>query len=246
MNSIPPAETTEIFEAMARLVYRGEDTSSVLQALVDAAVVLIPGCDHASVAMLVKGEFTTAAASDDVARQVDGFEREVGDGPCVDAIIEESFQYDPDITTNCQWPRLADKVLANTSVRGMIGYRVVIEGRKSGALNIFSDTPGALTALSANTGAILASFASVAMTAAANHERAEQLQRGLTSNREIGKAVGLLMAAHGIDADQAFELLRATSSRMNLKLADIAARVVTERASLAVANLVGAPPSAGR
>ena len=232
-----------MFQAMARLVYSGEDVSSVLQALVEAAVVLIPGCDHASVAMLVKGEFTTAAASDEVARQVDGFEREVGDGPCVDAIIEESFQYDPDITTNCEWPQLAEKVLANTCVRGMIGYRVIIEGRKSGALNVFSDTPGALTTVSANTGAILASFASVAMTAAANHERAEQLQQGLASNREIGKAVGLLMAAHRIDADQAFELLRSTSSRMNVKLADIAARVVAERAS--PAHLADAPPSAG-
>lgn len=221
-------DTGRIFDSLAAVLYEGQDVPSVLQAIVDAAVPLIPGCDHASIAMIIKGEFTTVAASDDVARQVDTFEREVGDGPCVDAIIEDAFQVDTDITTGCQWPHLAEKVLARTPVRGMIGYRLLIDGRKSGALNIFSDTPGALTSASADAGAILAAFASVAVTAALNHERAEQLQQGLESNREIGKAIGLLMAAREISADAAFELLRTTSSRMNVKLAEIAARIVAE------------------
>ena len=223
-------EPSAVFAAMARVVYCGDDVPSVLQAIVDSAVALIPGCDHATIATMVKGEFTTIAASDDVARTVDGFEREVGDGPCVDAIIDDAFQYDPDITVNCQWPTLAAKVLEHTPVRGMVGYRLVVEGRKSGALNVFSDTAGALTAESADAGAVLAAFASVAITAAANHERAEQLQLGLESNREIGKAIGLLMAAHRISSDEAFELLRTTSTRLNVKLAVIAAKVVAQGA----------------
>jgi len=213
---------------MARVVYGGDGEQSVLQAIVDAAVSIIPGCDHASLATLVKGELTTVAASDDVARAVDGFERAVGDGPCVDAIVDEAFQHDPDITVDCQWPTLAEKVLAHTSVRAMVGYRLVVDGRKSGALNVFSDTAGGLNAESADVGAVLAAFASVAMAAAANHERAEQLQQGLESNREIGKAIGLLMAAHQISSQDAFQLLRATSTRMNVKLAVIAANVVAQ------------------
>lgn len=223
-------QTGALFEALAGVVYARPDVDSVLQAIADAAVPLIPGCDHATVAMLVKGEFATVAASDDVGRQVDGYEREVGDGPCVDAIVEDAFQVDSDISVDCQWPRLAERVLAHTPVRGMIGYRLLIEGRKGGALNIFSDTAGALTSESADAGAVMAAFASVAVTSAINHERAQQLQQGLSSNREIGKAVGLLMAAHRIDADAAFGLLRTASSRMNVKLAEVAARVVAQGA----------------
>ena len=78
--------------------------------------------------------------------------------------------------------------------------------------------------------AVLAAFASVAVAAAENHERAEQLQQGLESNREIGKAIGLLMAAHKVSADEAFQLLRTTSSQMNIKLAKIAARIVAQGA----------------
>ena len=226
MSISPSAETTAAFDRLASLVYTAPDVPSVLHAIVEAAVDLIPGCDHATVAMIVKGEFTTVAATDEVARRVDRYERELGDGPCVDAIVEDAFQIDTDIRTGSQWPRLAEKVLATTPVRGMIGYRLMIEGRKTGALNVFSDTPGALDAASADAGAVLAAFASVAVTAATQHERAEQLQQGLASNREIGKAIGLLMAAHRVDADEAFALLRTTSSRMNVKLVDIAARVV--------------------
>ena len=228
MTTSPLGETAAVFESLAAVVYSGQDVPTVLQRIVDAAVELIPGADHATVAMIIKGEFTTVVASDDIGRQVDAFEREVGDGPCVDAIVEDAFQVDTDITVNCQWPQLAQRVLEHTPVRGMIGYRLLIDGRKTGALNVFSDTSGALTEASANSGAVLAAFASVAVTAAVNHERAEQLQVGLESNREIGKAIGLLMAAHGIDSAAAFDLLRTTSSRMNVKLADIATRIVAQ------------------
>ncbi len=231
MTSTPTNPTSAAFEALARLVYAGDDIQTVLQEVCDSAVRLVPGCDHATVAMLVKGQFTTAAASDEIARHVDTLEREVGDGPCVDAIIGEAYQADADITVQCQWPALATRVLAQTPVRGMVGYRLLVEGRKAGALNIFSDTPGALDQPAADAGAILAAFASMALTASANHERAEQLQQGLASNREIGKAIGLLMASHQMDADQAFQLLRTTSSRMNVKLAEVAARVVQRNGS---------------
>ena len=43
---------------------------------------------------------------------------------------------------------------------------------------------------------------------------------------EHGKAVGLLMAAHRVDADEAFELLRSTSQDLNMKLSHVAEQVV--------------------
>lgn len=222
--------TTRVFEDIAALVYASGDAQSIMQRVVEAAVTLIPGCDHATIAMMVKGRFTTAAASDDVAAMVDGFERELGDGPCVDAIIGESFQADADIEDHCQWPELAQRVLQETPVRGMVGYRLLVEGQKQGALNVFSDTAGALDEASADIGAVLAAFASMALTAALQQQRADQLQAGLASNREIGKAIGLLMATHRVDADAAFQLLRTTSSRMNVKLVQVASRVVEQAA----------------
>jgi transcriptional regulator with GAF, ATPase, and Fis domain len=223
MEQQEPATT---FANLASLVYAKADYADVHQAIVDAAPHLVPGCDHASLMVLRNGRFQTMTASDDVAAYVDQVEREVGDGPCVDAITDEGFQLDDDIARRSQWPRLAERLLAETPVRGMLGHRLVVEDTKAGALNLFADEPGALTQESADQSTILASFASVALAALAHDERAETLQHGLTSNREIGKAIGLLMTAHRISSEEAFELLRKASTDMNIKLVRVAREVV--------------------
>jgi AmiR/NasT family two-component response regulator len=73
---------------------------------------------------------------------------------------------------------------------------------------------------------VLSAFASVALMSVANRDRAESLRRGLESNREVGKAIGLLMAAHKIGSQEAFEVLRKASNDMNMKLTAVAREVV--------------------
>ena len=69
--------------------------------------------------------------------------------------------------------------------------------------------------------------ASVAMAALARGEEAVTLRRGLESNREIGKAIGLMMAMHDISDEAAFAMLAKVSQEMNIKLAEVAARVIS-------------------
>ena len=220
------------FMQLAEIVYARASYEDVYEAICNTAVEAIPGCDHACVSSLrAGGELTCEGASDEVAALIDSFERKTGEGPCLDAILESSYQHDPDITTHATWPELTKLVLAHTPVRGMIGYRLLIGDRKAGALNIFSDDPGALTRQSADMGAMMAGFASVALAGAAHHERAENLKRGLESNREIGKAIGLIMATHQVSDDEAFDVLRKTSSELNVKLAEIARRVIDDQST---------------
>jgi hypothetical protein len=56
--------------------------------------------------------------------------------------------------------------------------------------------------------------------------KAENLHRALDSNREIGAAMGILMARHQLTGDQAFDLLRRTSQRAHRKIVSIAADVI--------------------
>ena len=225
MDEPDNADPYRVFETLARLIYTGTTFDEVYQHLVDTAPRVVEGCDHASLMLARRDGYETAAASDNVARHIDTLERELGEGPCVDAIDDEAGQIDPDISKHSAWPRLAERVLAETPVRGMAGFRIVLEGQKVGALNLFSDTPGKFDAHGAQ-GAVLASFASVALISVANHERAESLRRGLESNREVGKAIGLMMAAHQIGSDEAFDLLRRASNDMNMKLTEVAREVI--------------------
>ncbi len=223
-----PPELQTTFRALAEIVYSGESYEAVYDAMCASTVEFVDGCDHASLMLRRKGHTRTVAASDDVAREIDAMENAHGEGPCLDAIDEsEPDQHIcSDLTTGSKWPTLAATILEQTQVRGMAGFRIRQDGEKVGALNVFSDTPGALTDHSLEQAIMLTAFASVAMAALDRGEEATTLRRGLESNREIGKAIGLLMAMHEIDDDEAFRMLSRVSQEMNIKLAQVATQVI--------------------
>ena len=197
-----------------------------------AATLAIRGCDHASLLMRDNDRYVTVGASDRLAQKIDDLERRAGDGPCIDAIEEETPQIDTDLTTQSLWPKLASVLVAETPVRGAMGFRLLVDKHKGAALNLFSDTPNYFDAESAGRAAVLASFASVAINAIAKGEDAASLRRGLLSNREIGKAVGILMMLNDLTEQEAFDLLRRHSQCLNIKLADVARQIIERRGQL--------------
>lgn len=223
-----PPELLTTFRTMAEIVYSGESFDSVYEAVCSSAVQLVDGCDHASLMLRRSGRVDTVAASDDIARQIDELERTLGEGPCLDAIDdnEPDQHMCADLTEGSKWPDLARLILEQTEVHGMAGFRLRQDGQRVGALNVFSDTAGALTEHSLDQAIMLTAFTSVTLAALERGEEATTLRRGLESNREIGKAVGLLMAMHDIDDDRAFEMLAKVSQEMNVKVAEVAAQVV--------------------
>lgn len=222
------ADPATVFAALADIVYRGTDANDVYTAICIAATLLVPGCDHASLMLMQRGRPVTVAASDRVASVVDDIERATGEGPCLDAIVSEAAQVEPDFTTGGEWPALARGVLARTPVRGAMGFRLMADTQKIGALNLFTDTPGLFDKKSADSAIIITAFAAVTVAAIRSGEEASTLRRGLESNREIGKAIGLLMALHSVSDDQAFDMLRETSQNLNVKIADLAHTVVND------------------
>ena len=236
-NSTPGGEKADpatVFAALAEIIYQGSDAKQMYAAICIAATLTVRGCDHASLLVRDGDRYITVGASDQVAQHIDEMERRSGDGPCIDAIEEETPQIDPDLTTPSLWPKLAKVLVEETPVRGAMGFRLLVDKRKGAALNLFSDTPNLFDAESAGRAAVLASFASVAINAVAKGDDAASLRRGLMSNRETGKAVGMLMLLHDITEDQAFDLLRRHSQALNIKLADVARAVIENRGQLPV------------
>nr|WP_314141556.1 GAF and ANTAR domain-containing protein [uncultured Rhodococcus sp.] len=222
----PATDPATVFAALADIVYRGSSAEEIYTAICNAAVLIVPHCDHASLMLMRHGKPVTVAASDDIARVVDDIERATGEGPCLDAITSEAAQLESDFRTPTQWPAMARGVLNRTPVRGAMGFRLKVDDRKVGALNLFTDKPGVFDADSASKAIILTAFTAVAVAAVMNGQEASTLRDGLESNREIGKAIGLIMALHDVSGDEAFALLRKSSQDLNVKIADLAATVV--------------------
>lgn len=226
------ADPATVFAALAEIIYQGSDATQMYAAICIAATLVVPGCDHASLLVKRDDRYITVGASSRLAHRVDDLERRSGDGPCIDAIEEETPQIEPDLTKPNQWPHFAARLVEETPVRGAMGFRLLIDKRKAAALNLFSETPNKFDSEAAGRAAVLASFASVAINAIAHGEDATSLRRGLLSNREIGKAVGMLMMLHDMNEDDAFDLLRRHSQSLNIKLADVARKVIESRGNL--------------
>src|ERR1700756_5201705 len=226
------ADPATVFAALAEIIYQGSDAAEMYAAICVAATMIVRGCDHASLLVRENDRYITVGASDRLAHQIDELERRAGDGPCIDAIEEETPQIDTNLTTPSLWPQLASVLVEETPVRGAMGFRLLVNKRKGAALNLFSNTPNMFDAESAGGAAVLASFASVAINAVAKGEDAASLRRGLLSNREIGKAVGMLMMLHELTENEAFDLLRRPSQALNIKLADVARAIIENRGRL--------------
>ncbi|OBH28737.1 antitermination regulator [Mycobacterium sp. E2462] len=233
------ADPGTVFAALAEIIYQGSDANEMYAAICVAATLVVRGCDHASLLVRDGDRYVTVGASDRIAQHIDELERRSGDGPCIDAIEEETPQIEPDLTRPSLWPQLAKVLIADTPVRGAMGFRLLVDKRKGAALNLFSDTPNTFDAEAAGRAAVLAAFASVAINAVAKGEDSASLRRGLLSNREIGKAVGMLMLLHELGEDEAFDLLRRHSQALNIKLADVAREVIDRRGQLPSAEQQG-------
>lgn len=228
LDATAATDPATVFAALADIIYREQSAEQVYTALCNAATLLVPHCHHASLMLLRNGRAVTVASTDETARIVDDIERANGEGPCLDAMTSEAAQIEPDFRTPTQWPSMARGIINRTPVRGAMGFRLNVDERKVGALNLFTDTPGAFDADCADKAVILTAFASTAVAAILNGEEASTLRGGLESNREIGKAIGLIMAMHSISDDEAFALLRKSSQDLNIKIADLA-RTVLDR-----------------
>lgn len=225
------ARSPELLRVVGELVtHASQDRPAafVYAAVCAGAVEVIEGCDHASLMVVGRGGIRTAAASDRVAELCDELEISLGQGACVDVLDDDEPEWHlcDDLASTRRWPSLSQAVRLQTPVRGVAGVRLRGDGRKLGALNLFSDTPGALTETAVEQAQLLGAFVSVTLLAETHQREAATLRDGLRSNRTIGAAVGLIMASHNLSHDAAFDVLSRLSQDMNVKLASVAGEIL--------------------
>ena len=216
------------FDEILGLV-NSEPADTVLDAVTQVAATHVPGVDWASISLLTGDRFRTASATDDRARQIDQLQYDTRSGPCLDAARNQTLAHIEDTSTDIQWPSFARRAARDCDVGSVLCYRMCLEldDGTVGSLNLYARRRAPFDERRIGIGALIATAGALAVTAARQREYAATLARGLETNREIGKAIGILMYAHKLTHDQAFDLLRIASQKQNRKLRDIASDVAT-------------------
>ncbi len=227
MNPTPDGDLAEAFADIARRLHVESSPKKVHERIGQAAVHTVGGCDHAAISLVYRHRaIDTVGATDDIPHQVDAIQYEVGQGPCLNAIAEHEVFLIDDLAIDERWPRFSRRAAEETGVRSMLSFRLFLEEDVLGALNLYSRKVQAFDEQGYAVGTVLATHAAIAMRGAQERDRGDQLEQALASNREIGMAMGLLMARGLMTEDQAFAVLRRASQHLNRKLHEVAAELI--------------------
>ena len=150
---------------------------------------------------------------------------EFREGPCAQAALQDTIVRSDDLRDETRWPKYAPAAAA-LGVLGSLSFKLYTADRTAGALNLFSFEAGPWDAEAETIGSVLAAHAAAAILAV---RQGEQLQSALSTRDRIGQAKGIIMERFGVDEVRAFELLRKLSQESQMKLVDIAQRVLDTR-----------------
>ncbi|ULE32859.1 GAF and ANTAR domain-containing protein [Mycobacterium sp. IDR2000157661] len=200
------------------------DSETVVAELAEHAAVEIPGAQYAGITLTRNAkEVDTPAATHMYPVLLDKIQARYREGPCLTAAWEEKVIHVTDLNTDDRFPHYRRDALAETPIRAIMAFQLFIADQSMGALNVYSEEPNAFTAESRTMGLIFAAHSSIAWNAA---RRDEQFQRALASRDTIGQAKGMIMERYGVDAVQAFGVLRKLSQDSNVPLIKIATELV--------------------
>jgi GAF domain-containing protein len=211
---------------LARSVAAPSSVEEVLENVTATAKQLIPGVDSAGVLLISKGgKFESLAGTSDLPHQLDELQMTFHEGPCVQAAVDDLIVRTDDFRTEERWPQYS-KACVEIGVLSGLSFKLYTADRTAGALNFFSFKDNAFDGEDETVGVILAAHAAAAILAS---RRGEQLESALTTRDRIGQAKGIIMERYSVDDVRAFEMLRQLSQDSNVRLVDIAQRVIETR-----------------
>ena len=221
-------ELRDLADALDAVTRRVDDLGGEpLDRLTLATLEAIPGAVAVSLTVLSRGQFDTRASTHDLALRADSLQYELGRGPCVDAVLEDTANLSGDVATDTRWGEWGPRVAADLGVRSVLAYRLLLEVEQAAiaSLNVYSTEVEAFDEQSLHLGVVLATHGSLLLSAVIARDVAADLAGSLQTNREVGVAMGVLMYRHRLTREQAFALLRLAGQQKGLAVAEVAATV---------------------
>jgi hypothetical protein len=234
-----PAVLAREFVALTAALSDATTVRGVLQRVTDVTRA-VSYADLVSVTLReTDGQYRTPVETDPLATALDELQYRLDEGPCIEATRNPgpAVAFSADLGAGREFARFGPAAV-ELGVHCVLAVGLFPDGPSSrtGALNLYSRRPGGLSTVDRDITVVLAAHASTALMATRATTAAElevaQLREALRSRDVIGQAKGILMERRGISADEAFEVLRAASQRLNVKLAQVAATLAEHRADL--------------
>lgn len=209
----------------ARQINSPRDLPTTCATIVDVARTSLPGIDHAGVTLAHRdGTFETVAATDDLVHELGRLQRELGEGPGLHVIGDEQTVLVEHAPHEQRWPAYVAEAVRR-GVCAQLSLRLHVDEETLGSLDLYAT--GAPT-IPAETVELAELFATTAALALGGVRERSHLVAALETRQQIGTATGIVMERFGLDEQRAFEYLTRVSQHGNIKLRDVARRLVDE------------------
>jgi hypothetical protein len=97
----------------------GRAPTGAFEALTQVVLTRIEGAASVSVTVHRDGVFRTVASTDPRAKRADAIQYELGSGPCVDAIVQETLYRPFDLSHDDRWPEFGRRTATELGVGSM-------------------------------------------------------------------------------------------------------------------------------
>lgn len=236
MSTVSRERLAEVFVEVADTLVDDFDLIEFLRTVTARAAELV---NLAAVGLLLAdagGQLQFMAASDERTRLLELFQLQHREGPCLDSFTTGIPVVNADLRqASDRWPVFAPHA-TDLGFRSVHAIPLRLRDQVIGALNLFGTDTGNLGPDDVRVVQALADVATIGLLQEQTIHRAatltEQLQGALNSRIVIEQAKGALARTHGIDVDQAFELLRRYARNHNRKLVELAQAVLTNPGSV--------------
>jgi len=211
------------------------DWDGLAEALHEVIAAAIPLLRADGVGLMLadrQGTLRWVTATNQAEQAFEQAERDLGEGPCIDAFTGGRVIWTADLRSDPRWPRLAPAARTN-QIRGVLSAPVLLDDQPIGTCNALTNAArgwteadaGAVRAFAMVLGRLIGSITDARHKA----ELTAQLQFALNSRVLVEQAKGVLMEREGVDAERAFELLRRRARSSERKLVDVARELIARR-----------------
>lgn len=191
------------------------------------------GCDGATLTVESGGTFSTVRTSDSRLVHIDEAQYEARSGPCIEALSRPDPVIVEDFVEDGRWPNVAELALSLGVKSSLsVGVRIDADKKLAASLNFYSRERRHFADEHVRSGQSFSAQLGAALSSAQMHRAtarlASEMAQALQSRAVIDQAKGMVMRERGCTADEAFDVLRGVSQTRNVRLADVAGRIVSD------------------
>jgi GAF domain-containing protein len=211
--------------AAARVMHEATGLPGTLETIATVARQIVPGFEHAGLAVVTKDRVVAGPATGEIACHLDGLQIRLAEGPAPDSrTVVRAIAVGPTILRQ-RWPKYGVEA-ARLGLCSQLSVGLYDHGRALGSVSLYS---WRREDLDPDAGARAEAFAVHAAIALSAAEDRRHLDRALDSRSMIGQAIGILMERFDIDAAHAYAHLVRLSNESNVKVREIAHALVHQR-----------------